>query len=115
MKSPIPFLLTAFAGAFLAAGATTGVRAGDIPVLSENEKHGIIGDTSEVKGAVKYANKDDGLLVIGSAFGDETIYFEDQTEFPPNARDRILHEGAKIRAWYVMARARKMATRIEMQ
>jgi hypothetical protein len=115
MKFPATFLVMAIAGALACAGATTGARADGIPVLSEKEKRDMIGDTAQLKGTVAYVNKANRLLVIGKTSGDETLYYGDKTEFPPTARDRVLREGAKIRAWYVTVGRRKVASRIELQ
>jgi hypothetical protein len=103
------------AGPLLAADATTGVRPGTIPMLSESDKRNIIRDTAEIVGIVKYVNRENKMLVMVKTPGDETVYYGDTTEFPPNSRDKILLEGAKIRAWCVMVGMRKFATRIELQ
>ncbi len=77
-----------------------------------NDDNGI--DTTEVEGTVTMVDEDEQMLIVEHAFGEDTIYWDDQTVIPEGQEDMVLTEGTEVIVEYVEESDRNLATRIEL-
>ena len=78
-----------------------------------NDENGFM-DTTEVEGTVTAVDEDEQMLVVEHAFGEDTIYWDDQTFIPEGQEEQVLTEGAEVRVEYIEEAEMNIATRIEL-
>ncbi len=115
MKLHIAMLAIGIVTALSIAGG--GRPNGDegMPQYPDDETNGVIGDTSVVEGTVGFVSEENKMLVIRRTFGEDTIYYTDQTIFAQDSRDMVLRQGAEVRVWYITMDDRKIAIQIGPQ
>lgn len=102
-----------FTSALVFAGGRTAPEGQNgEPMNGGNGTNG--GDTTEIEGTVSSVDVNEQMLVIEHAFGEDTVYWDDQTQVSQDELDRILTEGAQVRVEYVEEEDRKVATLIEL-
>jgi hypothetical protein len=69
-------------------------------------------DTTELEGTVQTINKQDSLLIVSGDMGEDSIYYDAQTQFPQN-KDSVLKQNAEVRIEYVTKNDKKTALSIE--
>ncbi len=77
------------------------------------ETDGVVGDTIQTEGTIEFVDTENEMIVVGGVIGQDTIFYNDETVFPPNTRDQLLQPNAEVRVWYVTVGDRNVATRIE--
>lgn len=78
----------------------------------DGSSNGMSKDTTEITGTVESISPQDSLIVINTDNGQETIYFDSETEFTLGGLD-VIRPNTKISVKYVNKGDKMVATRVQ--